>query len=139
LFAALHQPVRAVSKKRPKPPITMDVKQCDCLKHYLCMAIWPGHWPMSCERDIFTLKLRVNSLPLASKNPFAKVEKSLLQRNPAQMTWHNIGCYDWQFRRIEKMSKISFCCCPELLDSSWFYQISFGWAEWLWAMTQSIY
>jgi hypothetical protein len=38
---------------------TMDVKQCDCLKHYLCIATWPG-------------------------------------------------CYDWQFGRIEKMSKISF-------------------------------
>jgi hypothetical protein len=23
--------------------ITMYVKQCDCLKHYLCMATWPGH------------------------------------------------------------------------------------------------
>jgi hypothetical protein len=22
---------------------TMYVKQCDCLKHYLCMATWPGH------------------------------------------------------------------------------------------------
>jgi hypothetical protein len=22
---------------------TMYVKQCDCLKHYLCMARWPGH------------------------------------------------------------------------------------------------
>jgi hypothetical protein len=21
----------------------MDVKQCDCLKHYLCLATWPGH------------------------------------------------------------------------------------------------
>jgi hypothetical protein len=37
----------------------MDVKQCDCQKHYLCMATWPG-------------------------------------------------CYDWQFGRIEKMSKIGF-------------------------------
>jgi hypothetical protein len=38
---------------------TMYVKQCDCLKHYLCMATWTG-------------------------------------------------CYNWQFGRIEKMSKISF-------------------------------
>jgi hypothetical protein len=50
-----------------------------------------SHWPMSCERDFFTLKLRVNSLPLATiyevKIPLRKWKKSLLQRNPAQMTW----------------------------------------------------
>jgi hypothetical protein len=49
---------------------------------------------MSCERDFFTLKLRVNSLPLATiyevKIPLRKWKKSLLQRNPAQMTWHNV-------------------------------------------------
>jgi hypothetical protein len=48
-----------------------------------------GHWPMSCERDF--LPLRVNSLPLATiyelKIPLRKWKKSLLQRNPAQMTW----------------------------------------------------
>jgi hypothetical protein len=36
----------------------------------------------------------VNSLPLATiyevKIPLRKWKKSLLQRNPAQMTWHNI-------------------------------------------------
>jgi hypothetical protein len=40
------------------------------------------------------LPLRVNSLPLATiyevKIPLRKWKKSLLQRNPAQMTWHNI-------------------------------------------------
>jgi hypothetical protein len=45
---------------------------------------------MSCERDFFTLKLRVKSLPLATiyevKIPLRKWKKSLLQRNPAQMT-----------------------------------------------------
>jgi hypothetical protein len=45
---------------------------------------------MSCEQDF--LPLRVNSLPLATiyevKIPLRKWKKSLLQRNPAQMTWH---------------------------------------------------
>jgi hypothetical protein len=40
------------------------------------------------------LPLRVNSLPLATiyevKIPFRKWKKSLLQRNPAQMTWANV-------------------------------------------------
>jgi hypothetical protein len=52
-------------------------------------------WSMSCERDFFTLKLRVNSLPLATiyevKIPLRKWKKSLLQRNPAQMTWANVS------------------------------------------------
>jgi hypothetical protein len=26
----------------PIATVTIDVKQCDCLKHYLCMATWPG-------------------------------------------------------------------------------------------------
>jgi hypothetical protein len=41
------------------------------------------------------LPLRVNSLPLATiyevKIPLQKWKKSLLQRNPAQMTWANIS------------------------------------------------
>jgi hypothetical protein len=43
------------------------------------------------------LPLRVNSLPLATiyevKIPLRKWKKSLLQRNPAQMTWHIISLY----------------------------------------------
>jgi hypothetical protein len=39
----------------------------------------------------------VNSLPLATiyevKIPLRKWKKSLLQRNPAQMTWHNGPCH----------------------------------------------
>jgi hypothetical protein len=39
--------------------------------------------------------LRVNSLPLATiyevKIPLRKWKKSLLQRNPAQMTWAIVG------------------------------------------------
>jgi hypothetical protein len=41
------------------------------------------------------LPLRVNSLPLATiyevKIPLRKWKKSLLQRNPAQMTWANVS------------------------------------------------
>jgi hypothetical protein len=41
------------------------------------------------------LTLRVNSLPLALiyevKIPLRKWKISLLQRNPAQMTWHNVA------------------------------------------------
>jgi hypothetical protein len=40
------------------------------------------------------LPLRVNSLPLATiyevKIPLRKWKKSLLQRNPAQMTYHSV-------------------------------------------------
>jgi hypothetical protein len=45
-----------------------------------------------CHVSGIFLPLRVNSLPLATiyevKIPLRKWKKSLLQRNPAQMTWH---------------------------------------------------
>jgi hypothetical protein len=41
----------------------------------------------------------VNSLPLATiyevKIPLRKWKKSLLQRNPVQMTWHNDSLTIW--------------------------------------------
>jgi hypothetical protein len=47
-----------------------------------------------CHVSGIFLPLRVNSLPLATiyevKIPLRKWKKSLLQRNPAQMTWHII-------------------------------------------------
>jgi hypothetical protein len=46
-----------------------------------------------CHVSEIFLPLRVNSLPLATiyevKIPLRKWKNSLLQRNPAQMTWHN--------------------------------------------------
>jgi hypothetical protein len=46
-----------------------------------------------CHVSGIFLPLRVNSLHLATiyevKIPLRKWKKSLLQRNPAQMTWHN--------------------------------------------------
>jgi hypothetical protein len=48
-----------------------------------------------CHVSGIFLPLRVNSLPLATfyevKIPLRKWKKSLLQRNPAQMTWANVG------------------------------------------------
>jgi hypothetical protein len=47
-----------------------------------------------CHVSGIFLPLRVNSLPLATiyevKIPLRKWKKSLLQRNPAQMTWANV-------------------------------------------------
>jgi hypothetical protein len=49
-----------------------------------------------CHVSGIFLPLRVNSLPLATiyevKIPLRKWKKSLLQRNPAQMTWHIDSC-----------------------------------------------
>jgi hypothetical protein len=48
-----------------------------------------------CHVSGIFLPLRVNSLPLATiyevKIPLRKWKKSLLQRNPAQMTWANVS------------------------------------------------
>jgi hypothetical protein len=48
-----------------------------------------------CHVSGIFLPLRVNSLPLATiyevKIPLRKWKKSLLQRNPAQMTWHIVS------------------------------------------------
>jgi hypothetical protein len=72
-------------------------KNCFYIK--LCKATFQTQRKMSTEQQnigpchvsgIF-LPLRVNSLPLATiyevKIPLRKWKKSLLQRNPAQMTW----------------------------------------------------
>jgi hypothetical protein len=52
-----------------------------------------------CHVSGIFLPLRVNSLPLATiyevKIPLRKWKKSLLQRNPAQMTWHNDSLVLW--------------------------------------------
>jgi hypothetical protein len=48
-----------------------------------------------CHVSGIFLPLRVNSLPLVTiyevKIPLRKWKKSLLQRNPAQMTWHIVA------------------------------------------------
>jgi hypothetical protein len=44
-----------------------------------------------CHVSGIFLPLRVNSLPLATIYEVRKWKKSLLQRNPAQMTWHTIA------------------------------------------------
>jgi hypothetical protein len=64
------------------------------------------HWPMSCERDF--LPLRVKSLPLATiyevKIPLRKWKKSLLQRNPAQMT----SAIDFQYVALPILILLQF-------------------------------
>jgi hypothetical protein len=58
-----------------------------------------------CHVNGIFLPLRVNSLPLATiyevKISLRKWKISLLQRNPAQMTWHNIyldlPLFFWEF------------------------------------------
>jgi hypothetical protein len=58
-----------------------------------CNAFDEGNGP--CHVSEIFLPLRVNSLPLATiyevKIPLRKWKKSLLQRNPAQMTWHIVA------------------------------------------------
>jgi hypothetical protein len=59
---------------------------------------WPKyHYIGPCHVSGIFLPLRVNSLPLATiyevKIPLRKWKKSLLQRNPAQMTWANVYLY----------------------------------------------
>jgi hypothetical protein len=57
-----------------------------------------------CHVSGIFLPLRVNSLPLATiyevKIPLRKWKKSLLQRNPAQMTWHIDTLVILQYRRM---------------------------------------
>jgi hypothetical protein len=52
------------------------------------------------------LPLRVNSLPLATiyevKIPLRKWKKSLLQRNPAQMTWANVVLKKGRYLTVER-------------------------------------
>jgi hypothetical protein len=54
---------------------------------------------------------RVNNLPLATiyevKIPLRKWKKSLLQRNPAQMTWHNVGFQFSNFIFKDKLKAFS--------------------------------
>jgi hypothetical protein len=57
-----------------------------------------------CHVSGIFLPLRVNSLPLATiyevKIPLRKWKKSLLQRNPAQMTWAIDGTYSWAYAAV---------------------------------------
>jgi hypothetical protein len=41
LSQVIYLPICSQTSKRDTAA-TMDVKQCDCLKHYLCMATWSG-------------------------------------------------------------------------------------------------
>jgi hypothetical protein len=52
-----------------------------------------SQWPMSCERDFFYpfFTLFYPFTIYEVKIPLRKWKISLLQRNPAQMTWHIIG------------------------------------------------
>jgi hypothetical protein len=125
----------------------MYVKQCDCLKHYLLMARWPGHSyvlficfaissSQKCLRvsktESFGLSRICFEMTRQAKMPslsekclrVSKTESYSLSRICFEMTrqvtmssskaWlcladeQHISCYDWQFGRIEKMSKISF-------------------------------
>jgi hypothetical protein len=61
------------------------------LKNYICMDYFYEGNKGPCHVSGIFLPLRVNSLPLATiyevKIPLRKWKISLLQRNPAQMTW----------------------------------------------------
>jgi hypothetical protein len=65
-----------------------------------------------CHVSGIFLPLRVNSLPLATiyevKTPLRKWKISLLQRNPAHMTWAMVSTFGYQMKSIKSTLENSF-------------------------------
>jgi hypothetical protein len=73
-----------------------------------------------CHVSGIFLPLRVNSLPLATiyevKIPLRKWKKSLLQRNPAQMTWANLMKHQFNINNdVDSTCRL----CLEVEETSW--------------------